>query len=487
LQIAERAVKSSIYLTFSSIILIFVGFFGNLILARLLIPEYFGIVALATSIFGFVQRPRAFGLNLALIHKQVDESNRDAYYSTHLIIQALLSLFVIVIAFAISPLLSFKYDKTLIIVFLILATASIFDKDGLSSTPATILEKELRYSVISWANLISTIFSFGIAILLAYLGFGVWSLVVLNLVLIIVPLFIYWLFTPWKPNLKKIRFDRGVALWFLRKQGIFLWIACISYFITLLFDDFLVGTLVGTLALGYYSVAYNISRMPLGLLSNIIQVASPVYSKLQNDMDSLSKNYDLITGFILRLGFLISLVIWFCAYEAIYLFLGEKWIPAIPLVQLLIFYSLGRPLNDALGSVIIAIGKAKDYSKVNLIQGILMIILCPVAVYFLKAEGAAIVVGFLMVLGVLLLQYRINRYFRVNLASIYLSPIITLFVTYFTMLAITRFFPSGMNMWVSLILKILIISSIFMLMIFVLERKKLLINIKYFLSLLKRT
>jgi O-antigen/teichoic acid export membrane protein len=232
---------------------------------------------------------------------------------------------------------------------------------------------------------------------------------------------------------------------------------------------------------------YNISRIPLGLLSNIIQVASPVYSKLQNDTDNLSKNYDLITGFILRIGFLISIIIWFCAYEAIYLFMGERWILAIPLVQLLIFYSLGRPLNDVLGSVIIAIGKAKDYSKVNLIQGVLMLILCPVAVYFLKAKGAAIVVGFLMVLGVLLLQYRINRYFRVNLASIYLSPIITLFVTYFAMLAITRFFPYGMSMWVSLILKILIISSIFMLMIFVLERKKLLINIKYFLSLLKRT
>ena len=256
MQIAEKAVKSSIYLTFSPIILIFVGFFGNLILAGLLIPEYFGTVAFASSIFGFVQRPRAFGLNLALIHKQVDKSNRDAYYSTHLIIQALLSLFVMVIAFAISPLLSFKYDKILIIIFLILATASIFDKDGLSSTPATILEKELRYSVVSWANLISTILSFGIAILMACLGFGVWSLVVMNLVLIIVPLFTYWVFAQWKPDLKKIRFDRGIAFWFLSQQGIFLWIAGISYFLTLIFDDFLVGTLVGTLALGYYSVAY---------------------------------------------------------------------------------------------------------------------------------------------------------------------------------------------------------------------------------------
>ena len=486
MQIARKAVKGSIYLTFSSIILIFVGFIGNLILARLLIPEYFGIVALATSIFGFVQRPRVSGLNLALIHKQVDDGNSDIYYSTHLILQALLSLVVIAIAFAISPLLSVKYDRILIIIFLILATASIFDKDGLSSTPATILEKELRYSVISWANLISTVLSFGIAVLFAYFGFGVWSLVVMNLILIIVPLFIYWKFTPWRPNLKKIRFDRDVAVWFLRQQGIFLWIAGISYFITLLFDDFLVGTLVGTMALGYYSVAYNISRMPLGLLTNIIQVASPIYSKLQNDNDSLSKNYDLITGFILRLGFLISLIIWFCAYEAVYLFLGEKWIPAVPLVQLLIFYSLGRPLNDALGSVIIAIGKAKDYSKVNLIQGILMLILCPVAVYFLEAKGAAIVVGFLMVLGVLLLQYKINRYFKVNLASIYLSPTVALFVTYFALLAIIRFFSFSTNIWMSLASKILIICLIYIFMIFLLEGKKLLINIKYLFSLLKR-
>jgi hypothetical protein len=104
----------------------------------------------------------------------------------------------------------------------------------------------------------------------------------------------------------------------------------------------------------------------------------------------------------------------------------------------------------------------------------------------LKAKGAAIVVGFLMVLGVLLLQYKINRYFKVNLASIYLSPTVALFVTYFALLAIIRFFSFSTNMWMSLASKILIICLIYIFMIFLLERKKLLINIKYLFSLLKR-
>ncbi|WP_258189547.1 oligosaccharide flippase family protein [Candidatus Hakubella thermalkaliphila] len=96
---------------------------------------------------------------------------------------------------------------------------------------------------------------------------GVWSLVIQRATFNLVLFIGCWLVSPWKLSLRKIRLNRGAATWFLREQGVYLWVVGLMGYVVLSFDDFLVGTLVGVTALGFYSMAYNISKMPLGYLT----------------------------------------------------------------------------------------------------------------------------------------------------------------------------------------------------------------------------
>jgi O-antigen/teichoic acid export membrane protein len=452
------------------------GFVGNIFLARFLEPKYFGIIALGAFIFDFVQRPKLFGLKYSLIHKQ-DLTESDKF--THFSLQIILSAGVVILSFLVMPLLKLKYDNDVIMVFIILAITSLFDAGGLSSTPGALLEKELLFGKVAIITIVTYTVPLLISVLLAYFGFGLWSLIWQRILLVIVPFILYWIFSPWRPKFSEYKFDKKVAVWFIKKQGIMLWIIGFFTFLMMTYDDFLVGTIVGVTALGFYSVAYNTSRMPLGFLSNFIQVALPTYSKIQKEPEKLSASYDLINGSLVRMGFLISIIIVFVAREGVLVFLGEKWLPSVILIQLLIGFSLGRPLNDGLGSILVAIGKTREYFRITLIMGVLMIFVTPVAVYFFKVNGAAVWVGILMILGAILMDGMLKKSFPFSRKKIYLYPTLTSIFTCIVGFFIFKYLLHWNSPLLMLLVKIVILSAIYISILILFERKDLIDRIKY--------
>ncbi|MCL5985078.1 MAG: oligosaccharide flippase family protein [Actinobacteria bacterium] len=481
MSLARKAVSGSIFLSISSIILIVIGFLGNIALARLLAPEIFGIVSLAAFLFDFVQRPRLFGLNLALIHRKDAGENT---ISTHFILQISFTVSVIVLSFLVSPLLLLKYDKNVVFAFMALAAFALFDNEGLNSTQYTLMEKELRYKAVSIVNLISLTVAFLIAIVFAHFRFGIVSLILFRGLQNLIPCISYWIINPWRFRFSKLKFDKEIAKWFVRQKGVFIWIIGVMGFLLLTFNDFLIGTFAGITLLGFYSMAFNIARMPLGPLTNIIQVAFPMYSKIQDDGEKLSNAFDIVTGFLIRTGFLIALLLFTCAREAVLVLMGPKWEGSILLIQLLVLYSFGRPLYDAIGSIFMALGKVKEYSRVSIVQGVLMLVVAPVVVYFFKAEGAAIFVSLIVVVGVVLLQIVLRREFYINFKKIYLNPSISTLPGFLAYLFFELFgYRLELSNVLVLIIKIVLFGGIYLLTLYLLEGKDLLNKFRMLKSL----
>ncbi|GFP32636.1 hypothetical protein HKBW3S42_00942 [Candidatus Hakubella thermalkaliphila] len=479
MSLAKKAVQGGLYLTINYFVLFVLGFVSNIILARLLSPEHYGIFALGLFFFDVVQRIRLFGFKSALIHKKEPSPEE---ISTHFLLHLIFSAVVILLCLLVSPLISIKYDRAIVEVFLVLALICLFDNEGLGATPSALLEKELRYREFSLINFFAFFLSAFAAIVSALAGMGVWSLVIQRATFNLVLFIGCWLVSPWKLSLRKIRLNRGAATWFLREQGVYLWVVGLMGYVVLSFDDFLVGTLVGVTALGFYSMAYNISKMPLGFLSNFIQVAFPTYSKLQDDKEKLSFAYDLTNGFLVRFGFVASIMLLFVAREAVILLLGEKWLPSVILIQLLVLYSLMRPLQDAMGSVSIALGKVKEYSHLSILQGILMFTLTPVMVYFYQARGAAISVGLIVLFGVVLLQRSLRERIEINNFRIYLYPGVAALVSSLAYLGIFLNYEFTFNLWFVLFLKIGLLLLVYSSVLFLLEGKVLIGRFRYLLS-----
>ncbi|GFP38055.1 hypothetical protein HKBW3S44_01735, partial [Candidatus Hakubella thermalkaliphila] len=190
----------------------------------------------------------------------------------------------------------------------------------------------------------------------------------------------------------------------------------------------------------------------------------------------------LTNGFLVRFGFLASIMLLFVAKEAVILLLGEKWLPSVILIQLLVLYSLMRPLQDAMGSVSTALGKVREYSHLSILQGILMFTLPPVMTYFYQAKGAAISVGLIVLLGVVLLQRSLRERIEINNFRIYLYPGVAALASSLAYLGVFLNYEFTLNLWFVLFSKIGLLLLVYLSVLFLLEGRVLVARFRYLLS-----
>lgn len=476
--IASKAIKSSLYVASTSYFLQIAGIAFTIILARLLEPEQFGVIALATVIYGYIARARLFGFNYILIHKK-DKS--DELLSTHLLLQTILTLATIVISISIAPFLIKLYNFEVVEVLLIIALASLFDAESLSSTPQALLQKELEYKKLSVINVGATLISKSVAVILAFLGFGVWALVAMIVSDILIRFVSLWRIVTWKPS---FIFDKQVAKSFF-EQGKHLWLSGVSSFVVFSFDDLLVGSFVGLAALGFYAKAYEFSKLPMGLITGALQVALPTYSKLQDDRVALSNTYTMMLDIVALASFPMSVILAATAPEFIPLLIGDKWLPAVPLLQLLILYSFLRPIMDGTFSLPIAMGMPKILSAVGIVQTLLMVFLCTILTYLYGAAGAAISAGIVVLVGLTLIsKYFVVKHLDVDYIKIFVPSIMSLMLAVSGTFIMLHYYPIS-NMLLRFIFKIVTIGVIYIFVLYNINGKEIMEKGRYIYRLIK--
>jgi len=141
-------------------------------------------------------------------------------------------------------------------------------------------------------------------------------------------------------------------------------------------DDAFVGKFLGPMMLGFYQMAYKISNMPATEISLVIsQVSFPAYSKLQKDLVRSGRAYLRVLGVTALFVFPITGFIFLLAPDFTRLFLGERWMPMVPAMQVLCFYGLTRALNATYGAIFQGIGQQSIATKASVAQLILVAIL----------------------------------------------------------------------------------------------------------------
>jgi PST family polysaccharide transporter len=337
------------------------------VLARLLSPSTFGLVALSSVFIAFLQIFVDQGFTQAIVQRQnLEPEHLDTAFWTNLGISIILTT----LCFSSADLIG-NFFKEPQIIPIIRCFSLNFIIQAFISVQNAIFERKLAFKTLATRSLIAVITGGVVGVTMAFMGLGVWSLVGQQLSNSLAAVLVMWRVSDWRPRFKfspkhfKELFSFGVSVVGMN----------LAFFISRRSDDFFVGYFLGSTALGYYSVGYRVFSILTELLTSVLsKVTLPTFARLQKDPARLrSALYQAIqlSSLITFPGFLVTSIL---APELIQLVFGEKWLPSIPVMQALNLAGVGIAYFYFTGSVLMAIGKPSLKLALDLLQAMTNII-----------------------------------------------------------------------------------------------------------------
>lgn len=360
--LAKKAVHGIAWVTLSTIIVRILGFGTQIVLARLLDPSDFGLLAIGLLAINSMGLFRELGFGAALIYKK-DDSNHTAANTAFLLLPVVASI-LFALAYLSAPYIaSFFNNATVEPIIRILSLTFVISSFG--TVPSMLLEKELEFKKKVLPETVPVVGYACVAIGLALLGYGVWSLVYGQIVSAVLTAVLIWMVSDWRPTLG---FDRAVAKELFTYGKHILGASVVIFLITNI-DDAIVGKMLGMSALGFYTIAYTISNLPATQITHLVsRVMFPTYSKLQDDRDALRSAYLKTLKYVSMLTIPAAFGIMVIAPDFVSIMLGEKWMPCMPALQILCFYGLTRSISATIGSIFQAKGEPQIITKFASIQ-----------------------------------------------------------------------------------------------------------------------
>jgi PST family polysaccharide transporter len=316
----------------------------------LLHPSAFGQVALAQVVLSIVGMFSTLGLPAALIQTTADRGK--AAFSA-LVVNVVIGAVVCVSLFAAAPLLGFLLgDQGTVTVLEWLSLTILLG--SVTRVPEALIQKELLFGRLSIMGIVTEIGTVGVSITLAWMGWGVWSLVYGAIAGATVNAVMAWMLMPGVSWVKPGSWDRGIIKGMLR-FGIRMVGSTSVYTFYSYMDSYVVGRMLGTNALGYYSRAFDLTSKTVDSVNRTISVVLfPSYAQLQEDPDRLSRAYLKSLRMIGMLTIPIAVGLFSVAEELVTVLLGGEWVPAIPVLKILTFMSLLKPLSSTTSALFIS-------------------------------------------------------------------------------------------------------------------------------------
>lgn len=316
-----------------------------IVLARLLTPADFGIVALAAVFLQFLDAVQTGGLKAALIQRrtEIEAAAASAF------LFALASSLVLYAALYLAAPLAGTFFRTPELVDVLRVLGLLVVIRALAAVPTALLERELRFRVRAHVEVAVALVQSACAIGLAVAGFGLWSLVIAQLVGAVTGCGLSWVVSParlrlrarsWRVLRELLRFARFVSV------GRF------AELLTGSLDNFAVGRLLGATSVGFYGVAFRLATFPtagLAVIGNVVML--PALSQVQHDRQTFRRAY-LVN--LRRLAFLVfpaSATFLVAAEPVVVGLLGARWEPAVDPLRILALYGLVYALTTTTSAV----------------------------------------------------------------------------------------------------------------------------------------
>lgn len=342
-------------------------FICGFILMRLLTPEDFGLVAIVSIFIGFANVLSKIGLSSSIVNKKdVNKFDYDNIFTFSFLIGLILSLFLLFLS---SPLSIFFNDMRLEFLFQISAVILLISP--ITAIPSAIIKRKLDFKKIALIDFFSVTISLLVSILMAYNGYGYYSLIAQSIVRNSVRIFLLFIVTKYRPsfriNIPNLKEHLAFGIPILGSR-------VVNYGIGN-FDKFIIGKYFGTSSLGSYSRAYSLVSIPSVKIGYVINSSLfPVFSNMKNkNLDikpKVLKLYELMLYFL----FLLSLILIVISNSIIQIIspTGE-WDAIIPIIQALAIVSIFKPINRFYSSILASLGLTKLSFNTELIGGFIIL------------------------------------------------------------------------------------------------------------------
>ena len=348
-----RTISSALVTTTAQGAKLVLTLISTMILARLLTPLDFGLVAMVMSVMGFLRIFKDAGLSTATIQR-----NRitHAQVSNLFWINVLLSGFISLVMAACAPLIaSFFHEPRLLGVTLVLSISFLLT--GLAVQHLALLNRQMRFRAIALIEVGSMLVSVAIGVGLAWLKYGYWSLVWFQLSLPLVALFLTWSAHGWRPQLP----TRGNGTGSFLRFGANLTASSFIYSIAGGADSLLIGRYSGLDSVGLYSRGGALLRRPLEqLLSPINAVFIPVLSMIQDQPERYRGTFLRAYEAIVLVGSLFSALCLALARPLVLVALGPKWEGVVFIFGGFALAALFNPLVATCSWLLESQGRGKD-------------------------------------------------------------------------------------------------------------------------------
>ncbi|WP_180081574.1 lipopolysaccharide biosynthesis protein [Acinetobacter sp. YH12201] len=408
----------------------FINLFVQIILARLLMPEDFGLIAMIQIIITLGQTLIDSGMASSLIRTH-EPDERD--YSTVFFTNLGVSVIIYGLAFLIAPYFAHFFEMP-VLIDLVRVYAITFIIQAFAIVQLARLTKQMNFKLQMLLQLPATFLGGICGVLMAYYGYGVWSLVGLNIVMATILAISLWIKTDWRPRFIfdwsrfKVHFNFGYKL-------------TLSSLLANLYTEsysLIIGKMFSSTQLGLYKQANTLRMFPVTNVTSALQkVTYPLFSQVQDDNPRLKRIFKKITFLVFFTTtplMLLSIVI---AEPLFRILLTEKWTPAVPYFQILCIAAIFYPLSMYNLNIIAAKGLSGLHLKLEVIKKTLSIIVL-VALLPFGMYGVVIAAGLGMIIHALvnciysgrLIDYSIFEQMK-NLYPIVLIGVLTMIIVYY--------------------------------------------------------
>jgi O-antigen/teichoic acid export membrane protein len=380
-----------------------ISFIISIVLARLLMPKDFGLIGMITIFISVGKSLIDSGLTSSLMRKpDADELDFSTIFYTNLAV----SVVVYVIVYFSAPFIAaFFREPALVSLARILCLSFIIG--AFSSIQNTQLTKKIKFKVLMMVSIPSLIFGGCVGVYMAYKGYGVWSLVGMQLAQSVVSTIQLWIRSKWMPKLVfsmqrlKEHFRFGINL-------------AVSGILEAIFSNLyqiIIGRFFSPALVGYYTRASMLRFLPVTNISNALnKVTYPVFASIQHDDVKLKSAYKKIMQQVIFWVAPILIGMAVVAEPLFRLLFTEKWLPAVPYFQIMCAAGIMYPMHAYNLNILKVKGRSDLYLRLEIIKKIVSVLIAVVSVLQFGIYGLLYSEALWSILGFFINAYYSGRF-----------------------------------------------------------------------------
>lgn len=343
-----------------------IAFIVGLVLARLLSPEEYGLIAIITIFVNVFNSIVDSGFSNALIRKNdADDTDFNTVFWSNMALSVVLC---VTLFFCAGPIAHFFERPKLLPLTQVMSVIVIIN--AFAIIQRTILVKRIDFKTQTKVSLISSIASGVVGIGMAFGGCGVWSLVGQQLARQLLNTVFLWVFNAWRPQ-------RHFSLKSFKELFGFGWKLLVSGLIDTVWREIyqvVIGKCYTPATLGQYTRAAQFSSIFSSNLNSVVsRVSYPVLSSIQDDRERLKDAYRRIIRIVMLVAFCLMLGLAACAKSFVYVLVGEKWMECVPMLQILCFSMMLYPLHAINLNMLQVQGRSDLFLKLEIVKKIVAV------------------------------------------------------------------------------------------------------------------